>query len=75
MDEMTTAPRPSSRAFRTGTRVRVTGAPGYNPFAIGELGTVYCADRTGAVVTLDSRGIADVRFALSELEPVDVYSA
>jgi hypothetical protein len=65
----TTAPRPSARtrAFRSGDRVVVVGAPGYNPFAIGELGTVYCADRTGAVVTLDSRGIAEVRFATAEL--------
>lgn len=68
MAHTASAPRPSrTRAFRSGDRVVVVGASGYNPFAIGELGTVYCADRSGAVVTLDSRGIADVRFATAEL--------
>ena len=71
MDIETTAPRPSrTRALPAGTRVRVVAAPGFNGYYVGELGTVWCGDSRGAVVTLDSLGVADTRFANVELELV-----
>jgi hypothetical protein len=56
--------------MRTGDRVRIVAAPGFNAHFVGESGTVWCADRTGAVVTLDSSGVADTRFVNAQLAPV-----
>ena len=71
LDIETTAPRPSrTRALPAGTRVRVVAAPRMNGYFVGEEGTVWFGDRAGAVVTLDSLGVADTRFANVELELV-----
>lgn len=60
----------ASQVYRPGDRVEIIDAPPRHPHFVGELGTVWCADRKGAVVTLDSRGVADTRFAVVELRPV-----
>lgn len=64
------APAPArtrARALPAGTRVRVVAAPRMNGYFVGEEGTVWHGDRDGAVVTLDSRGVADTRFSTAEL--------
>jgi hypothetical protein len=50
-----------------GTRVRIVAVAGVHPYFAGQEGTVWCADREGAVVALDGRRCADTRFTAAEL--------
>lgn len=56
--------------FVAGDRVRVVDLRPYNPYFVGQMGTVWYGDRQGAVVTLDTRGVADTRFVNGQLRKI-----